>query len=279
MERNLSHIGKVILAAAGCGDPELITVKAARYLQQADVVLADRLVSEMILKTYVPSKAAIIFTGKQNNNPASFSQQNINQLLVNYALQGKLVVRLKGGDIAFFSNVLDELESLVENNIPYEIVPGVTAASGASAYAGIPLTARGFSTSVRFLTFYKDSAFNESYWQELAATNDTLVFYMSSENAESIVENLLSHHIDPEKQLAIVQQATTEFQQVDVIKLDEYSNNTKLKNLASPTLLIIGKVTALHEKFRWLRNSNEGKYYFRPLEQNSKPLNADTNVG
>jgi uroporphyrin-III C-methyltransferase/precorrin-2 dehydrogenase/sirohydrochlorin ferrochelatase/uroporphyrin-III C-methyltransferase len=279
MRKNLSHIGKVILAAAGCGDPELITVKAARYLQQADVVLADRLVSEMILKSYVPASAEIIFSGKQNNNPASFSQQNINQLLVNYALQGKLVVRLKGGDIAFFSNVLDELESLVANNIPYEIVPGVTAASGASAYAGIPLTARGFSTSVRFLTFYKDSIFNSSYWKELASTNDTLVFYMSSENVESIVENLLGHDIDPEKQLAIVQQATTEFQQVDVIKLDEYRNNEKLKDLASPTLLIIGKVAALHEKFSWLSNSNERKYYFRPVELNTKPLNVDTNVG
>jgi uroporphyrin-III C-methyltransferase/precorrin-2 dehydrogenase/sirohydrochlorin ferrochelatase/uroporphyrin-III C-methyltransferase len=279
MGRNLSHIGKVILAAAGCGDPELITVKAARYLQKADVVLADRLVSEMILRTYGPANAQIIFTGKQNNNPASFSQENINQLLVNYALQGKLVVRLKGGDIAFFSNVLDELESLVANNIPYEIVPGVTAASGASAYTGIPLTARGFATSVRFLTFYKDSVFDSKYWKELSSTNDTLVFYMSSENVESIVQNLLDHQIDPEKQLAIVQQATTEFQQVDVIKLDEYRNNANLQNLASPTLLIIGKVTALHEKFRWLSNGNERKYYFRPVEFNTKPLKADTNVG
>ena len=149
--------GKVILAGAGPGDPDLITVKAANFLQQADVVLTDRLVSKVILSRYTKPSAEIIEVGKQCRRGISTPQQTINELLVRYASQGKLVVRLKGGDISFFSNVLDELEALVANEIAYEIVPGVTAASGAAAYAGMPLTARDHATAVRFLTYYKST--------------------------------------------------------------------------------------------------------------------------
>src|SRR5688572_242818 len=139
--------GKVIIAGAGPGDPDLITVKAARYLHEADVVLTDRLVSEHILNRYVKADAEIIHVGKQCKKGFSTPQETINELIVLYALQGKLVVRLKGGDVSVFSNILDELETLVANNILYEIIPGITAASGAAAYAGIPLTGRGIATS------------------------------------------------------------------------------------------------------------------------------------
>src|SRR5437868_5402235 len=138
--------GKVILAAAGPGDPELITAKAIRYLQQADVVLTDRLVSDEILKNYVNPEAEVIYVGKQCRKGFSTPQETINELIVKYAAQQKLVVRLKGGDVSIFSNVLDELETLVAHNISYEIIPGVTAALGAAAYTGIPLTARGYTT-------------------------------------------------------------------------------------------------------------------------------------
>ena len=111
----------------------------------------------------------------------STTQQTINELLVRYASSGKLVVRLKGGDVSVFSNIMDELETLGTHNIPYEIIPGITAALGAAAYAGIPLTARNYATSVRFLTYYKSDIVTDEYWKELAETNDTLVFYMSSE--------------------------------------------------------------------------------------------------
>jgi uroporphyrin-III C-methyltransferase len=185
----VKHIGKVILAGAGCGDPELITMKAVKYLQQATVILTDRLVSEEIITTYAKPAAQIIYVGKQHNAGASVPQKTINELLVEYALQGNLVVRLKGGDIAFFSNVLDELQTLVEHDIPYEIIPGITAASGASAYAGIPLTARGYATSVRFVTCYKEDELSESYWKELANTDDTLVFYMSNNTLQTVVKN------------------------------------------------------------------------------------------
>ncbi len=115
--------------------------------------------------------------------------------MVHYALMGKLVVRLKGGDVSIFSNILDELEALAQHNISYEIIPGVTAALGAAAFAGIPLTARGYATSVRFLTYYKSDVVTEEYWKELANTNDTLVFYMSSETLEKVVEKLTANHI------------------------------------------------------------------------------------
>lgn len=258
--------GAVILAGAGCGDPELITVKAAKYLRQADVILTDRLVSEEILKAHANPLAEIVYVGKQNNAATSVPQQTINELIVKYALEGKLVVRLKGGDIAFFSNVLDELETLVQYNIPYEIIPGITAASGASAYAGIPLTARGFSTSVRFLTCYKTDVMSDDYWIELAATNDTLVFYMSSETLDNAVENLVKHQISEDKLLAVIEQATTPLQNVTISSLYAYDENIRGKQFASPTLVIIGKVVALHEKFAWLTNETvPNELYFKPI--------------
>jgi len=191
--------GKVILAGAGCGDPDLITVKAAKYLQQADVVLTDRLVSDDILRAYVSSTAEVVYVGKQCRLGASTPQETINQLLVEYALKGKLVVRLKGGDVSVFSNVLDELETLVAYEIAYEIIPGVTAALGAAAHAAIPLTARGYSTAVRLLTYYKSDIVTEDYWKELAATEDTLVFYMSSETLPLVVEKLNKYQINIDK--------------------------------------------------------------------------------
>ena len=264
MQTNPTY-GKVILAAAGPGDPELVTVKTARYLQQAEVVLADRLVSEVILQQYVNSKAEIVYVGKQCSRGSSTPQYTINELMVYYALQGKLVVRLKGGDASMFSNILDELQTLVQYNIPYEIVPGVTAALGAAAYAGIPLTARGYTTSVRFLTSYKLDVVTETYWKELAETNDTLVFYMSSETLDHVVDNLVQHNISDDKLLAVIEQATTPLQNVHVTNIYKYDEQLRGKIFISPSLVIIGKVVALHEQFKWVENSNSAEHYFKPL--------------
>ena len=270
------HIGKVILAGAGCGDPELITIKAARYLQQANVVLTDRLVSKEILDQYVSAAAEIIYVGKQCRRGFSTPQKSINELIVQFAQEGKLVVRLKGGDASIFSNILDELEVLVANNIQYEIIPGVSAAMGAAAYTGIPLTARGYSTAVRFLTFYKSSISEESPgnkkgdsvidWKDLATTNDTLVFYMSSETLDHVVANLVKKGIAADKLLAVVEQATTPLQNVHTTSLYEYEQTLKGKQFASPTLVIIGKVVALHERFAWIKNAAEAGEYFKPPE-------------
>ena len=279
MSTTNQHIGKVILAGAGCGDPELITVKAMRYLQQADVVLTDRLVSKEILERYVRNNAEIIYVGKQCRRGYSTPQQSINAYIVEYALQGKLVVRLKGGDVSIFSNILDELQAIVDNNIPYEIIPGVTAALGASAYAGIPLTGRGLSTAVRLLTSYTSDIVSDEYWQELSQTTDTLVFYMSSETLDNVVEKLVKYNIDPQKLLAVIEQATTPLQNVHISSLYDYELNLKGRSFISPSLVIIGKVVALHEKFAWLPNSKSSEYYFKRVDQNINPINAATYVG
>lgn len=254
------------MIGAGPGDPELLTIKAARWLQQAEVVLTDRLVSRQIIDEFVAPGTQVIAVGKQCRRGASTPQSTINALMVRYAEEGRLVVRLKGGDVSIFSNILDELQVLADRGIPYEIVPGVTAALGAAAYSGIPLTARHHSTAVRFLTCYKSDVVSEEYWKELARTDDTLVFYMSAETLGFVVKQLISKGIDPEKLLAVVEQATTPHQRVQVSSLYDYEVAFHQRPLASPSLIIIGKVVALHQQFRWVENSPHTDDYFQPVE-------------
>ena len=259
---NKKPIGKVILAGAGPGDPDLVTYKTLKYLRIADVILVDRLVSSEILKLHASKKAEIIHVGKQCSLGLSTSQSTINELLVDYALAGKLIVRLKGGDVSIFSNILDELQILKEHHIPYEIIPGVTAALGAAAYTGIPLTARGYSTSVRFLTFYNSNILSEEYWKDLATTNDTLVFYMSSGTLKTVVKKLLNLNIEKEKLLAIVEEATTPFQKIHTLRFDDYENNLSNYKFKSPSIIIIGKVVALQNDFTWFKSIISNENYF-----------------
>lgn len=263
--------GKVIIAGAGPGDPELLTLKALRFLQNADVVITDRLVSEVILEEYVNKQAVVLHAGKQSGKGATTPQVVINELLVDYALQGKLVVRLKGGDASVFSNILDELQALRAHNIEYEIIPGVTAALGAAAYAGIPLTARNYSTAVRFLTCYRMDLLQESYWQELAQTDDTLVFYMSSESLHELVEKLIRHGIPEDRFISVIEQATTPMQKVTTSTVYDYAKISEAEHYVSPTLVIIGKVAALQQEFAWRPDSEVLDSYFKPVEVN-KPI-------
>src|SRR5215213_8669087 len=259
------HKGKVIIAGAGPGDPDLLTIKTAGWLQRADVVVTDRLVSKEILNRYVNRDAEIIYAGKQGGRAASTPQSDINQMLVKHAQQNKLVVRLKGGDVSIFSNILDELKTLTEHNIPYEIVPGITAASGAAAYTGIPLTARGHATATRFLTSYKPGIVPEAYWKELAQTDDTLVFYMSSETLDSVIEKLVENNIGPGKWLAVIEQATTPLQRVHTCSVQDYMPRLGGKTYISPSLVIIGKVVSLYDEFGWLANNENAEEYFDPI--------------
>ncbi|MBK5280232.1 MAG: uroporphyrinogen-III C-methyltransferase [Bacteroidia bacterium] len=258
--------GKVIIAGAGPGDPELITLKALRYIQVADVIIVDRLVSHGLLTDNIKAGAVILHVGKRGRSDESTSQQAINELLVEHALQNKLVLRLKGGDISFFSNILDELKTLIDHNIPYEIIPGVTAGSGAAAYAGIPLTARGYSTSVRFLTCYDPESISSNLWNELAATTDTLVFYMSTGVMATVVSKLLSNNISLDKELVVIEQATTPKQRVHVFKLTEFVG--AVKEFGSPSMVIIGRVVGLHASFKWKENSKSSGSYFEPIKNN-----------
>ncbi len=262
--------GKVIFAGAGPGDPELLTLKAARFLQLADVVITDRLVSEQVLEEFVNKDALILHAGKQRNRDGSTPQQVINELLVEYAGAGKLVVRLKGGDVSIFSNILDELRTLVDHQIEYEIIPGVTAASGAAAAAGIPLTARNHANAIRFLTLYQSDLLEEKDWAGLASTNDTLVFYMSSGNLDAMVENLLLHGIGKDKFISVIEQATTPMQHVSTAPIHEYVVKIRGRNWASPTLVIIGKVASLQQEFEWIPNAQTEASYFNPIEKTKK---------
>jgi uroporphyrin-III C-methyltransferase len=265
MNKIKKHKGKVILAGAGPGDPELLTLKALRYLQKADVVITDRLVSNIILEEYVNKDALVLHVGKECRKGASTPQSTINELIIDYAIHGKLVVRLKGGDVSIFSNVLDELQVLSANQIEYEIVPGVTAALGAAAYAGIPLTARDYSTAVRFLTYYKTDIIDDQVWKDLAGTDDTLVFYMSSGNLDVLIEKLVQNKISADKHIAVIEQATTPLQNVYSCNVTEYRGRFGKRLSVSPTLIIIGKVAALHQQFNWIENSNSKENYFEPV--------------
>ncbi len=258
----ISNKGKVILAGAGPGDPDLISLKALKYLKIADVVLTDRLVSPVLVEEYARKDAEVIYVGKQCSKGIHTPQKDINELMLEFALMGKLVLRLKGGDVSLFSNVLDELNVLIENGILYEIIPGISAAFGAAAYTGIPLTAREYSRGVRFLTLYDLKNVTENQWKDWARTEDTLVFYMSGQRLNTLTNCLLENGIDKNKGIAIVQQATTPNQKTIVYKFKELKNKVLPEFEYVPTLLIIGNVVNLHQKFAWFSEKNKRESYF-----------------
>lgn len=258
---------KVVLAGAGPGDPELMTMKAMRYLRSADVLIVDRLVDPSLL-VHAKAGARTFFVGKEGGNPNSTSQEAINQLMISEAREGQLVLRLKGGDVSFFSNIFGELETLVANGIEYEIVPGVTAASGAAACAGIPLTARGYASSVRFLSYTRVDVIRDEVIHELANTDDTLVFYMAAQSLLILIERLAIQNIDAEKWIAVVEQATTPYQKVFAYPFYEFANSTKGRKFKSPSLVIVGKVVKLHAEFRWMKESEEEREFFKPVTEN-----------
>ena len=258
--------GKVIFIGAGPGDPELLTLKAAKALRRADVVIVDRLVSEDIITEHVPYTAQVIPVGKQGGSGLSTSQAEINELLVSKAKTGSLIIRLKGGDVSVFSNILDELLALKEAGITYEIIPGVTALSGAAAYTGVPLTARNHATGIRILTYYNNTIISEQSWKEMAGMKDTLVFYMSGSSLNDVVCNLLQNGADKNTPFIVVEQATTPNQFVHQFSLQQFSTEVKGTVFISPSLVIIGKTAGLYKHFAWLPNSSERSSYFTPLE-------------
>lgn len=256
--------GKVIIAGAGPGDPGLITVRAAVALQKADVILTDRLVNKEIISQYASASALVVEVGKQGGKLHSTPQETINTLLLQYALQGKTVVRLKGGDVSLFANVLDELSTLHAHSIPFEIIPGITAASGASAYTGIPLTARGYAAGLRILTYYHSDVINEKEWKHIARSSDTLVFYMSAQILQDLHQQLVHHGMTPETPMAIVEQATTASQKVTLVKLEDVSK-VAVDEIRTPALVIIGKVVELHQQFAWFDAQKPGTAAFAEL--------------
>ncbi|MGX7668447.1 uroporphyrinogen-III C-methyltransferase [Flavobacterium pedocola] len=258
----IRNIGKVILAGAGPGDPELISLKALKYLQKAEVILTDRLVSPELIEEYANKEATVIYVGKQCSKGIHTPQEDINELMVEFARLGKLVLRLKGGDSMLFSNILDELEVLKANEIEYEIIPGISAAFGAASYTGIPLTARGFSRGVRFLTLYDLKNVLPSQWKDWATTSDTLVFYMSGQRLNTLADVLLENGLTTSKGIAVVQQATTPNQKTTVFSYEDMKTNVLPEFEYVPTLIIVGNVVQLHEQFNWIKEQSTSESYF-----------------
>ncbi|MBT3360114.1 MAG: uroporphyrinogen-III C-methyltransferase [Rhodospirillales bacterium] len=244
----------VYIVGAGPGDPDLMTVKAARLIAEAEVIVFDRLISDEIM-ALVPAGTTRIFAGKTAKNH-HMAQEDINDLLVKLAKAGRSVVRLKGGDPFTFARGSEEALHLAENGIPFEIVPGITAATSVTAYAGIPLTHRGKALGVRFVTGHCQGASNPDLalnWKSLADPDTTLVVYMGLTNLDTLREKLIEAGLPGDTPAAAIQSGTTAQQRTVLTTLAVLPERVREEGLVPPTLMVIGRVAKLSEHLAWFQ--------------------------
>ena len=241
--------GEVYLVGAGPGDPDLLTFRALRLMQQADIALYDRLVHPSIIDL-IRRDAQKIYVGKQRDNH-TVRQEEINDLLVRYAKEGKRVLRLKGGDPFIFGRGGEEIDTLVDNNVSFQVVPGITSASGCSAYSGIPLTHRDHAQSCIFVTGHLKKGKLDLNWKKLIQPNQTIVFYMGLVSIDIICTQLIANGLDPKTPCALIQQGTTPSQKVYTSIVKDMSELVNEKKPLAPTIFIIGFVVSLRDKLNW----------------------------
>lgn len=248
----MKKTGKVYLVGAGPGDPGLITVRGKSLLERAEVVVYDYLASKKLLK-HVPADAEFIYAGKKGGGKHAHTQDEINQMLVDHALAGKVVVRLKGGDPFIFGRGGEEIEELFAAGAPFEIVPGVTSATAAATYAGIPITHRDYTASVAFITGHEDPTKEKSNidWEKLATGAGTIVVYMGIKNLPIIVDNLITYGRDPKTPVAVVRWASTPHQRSVVGTLETIAQVVQDSGIKPPSLIIVGEVVNLRETIDW----------------------------
>jgi uroporphyrin-III C-methyltransferase/precorrin-2 dehydrogenase/sirohydrochlorin ferrochelatase len=251
----VSGRGEVFLVGTGPGDPDLLTVKAHRLIREAEVVLYDNLVSEEIM-ALVPPAAERIYVGKKRADHA-MRQEAINELLVSLAHMGRRVLRLKAGDPFVFGRGGEEIETLSASGVRFEVVPGITAALGAAAYAGIPLTHRDHAQSCVFVTGNTQDGELNVDWAAIVRPRQTVVIYMGFQNLDELCRELVAHGLPPRTPAAMVQQATTSAQRVVSADLATLAQRAREAGLKPPTLIIVGEVVRLRERLEWFEHRDE----------------------
>ena len=252
-DEDIANQGEVYLVGAGPGDPDLLTFKALRLMQQADIALYDRLVHPSIVDL-IRRDATKIYVGKERDNHV-VRQEEINELLVKYAKEGKKVLRLKGGDPFIFGRGGEEIETLADEKVAFQVVPGITSASGCSTYSGIPLTHRDYAQSCIFVTGHLKKGKLELDWEKLIQENQTIVFYMGVVSIDIICEQLIKHGLSELTPCALIQQGTTNTQKEYISILKDMPTVVKTKKPKAPTIFIIGGVVTLRDKLKWYSTS------------------------
>lgn len=251
-------MGKVYLVGAGPGDVDLITVKGLKCIQEADVILYDRLINQELL-TYAKREADLIYCGKLPKYHAMI-QETINHLLVKYAKQGKTVTRLKGGDPFIFGRGAEEAEALVEQQIEFEVVPGITAGIAAPAYAGIPVTHRDFSSSFAIVTGHMRSGKSDMIdWKSLAKGIDTLAIYMGVGNLSYICQQLMKYGKAANTPVALIHWGTTTAQQTITGTLATIVEIVRASDIKNPSMIVVGEVVTLREKLQWFEENGQSE--------------------